>query len=185
MAFNGNRDTFGTRFQEPAMSTNRKIALHYLQHTGWKALPKEDRELLEAAARAARSAYAPYSKFRVGAALRMESGQLVLGNNQENASFPAGICAERTALHAAMATLPKGTVESMAIVVPQVRGSRPVTPCGICRQALVEQERRQEGPIRLLMGIVRGPVIEMFSVDALLPLSFDSSQLPARRKKRD
>ena len=166
------------------MSTNRKIALHYLQHASWKAMPKEDRELLERAAKAARRAYAPYSKFRVGTALRMEDGQVVEGNNQENASFPAGICAERTALHAAMSTMPKGIIESMAIVVPQVRGSRPVTPCGICRQALIEQERRQEGPIRLLMGLMRGPVIEMFSVDALLPLSFDSSHLPGTRKKR-
>lgn len=166
------------------MSTHRKIALHYSQHASWKALPKEDRQLLELAAKAARSAYAPYSKFRVGAALRMDDGQLVPGSNQENASFPAGICAERTALHAAMTVMPKGTVESMAIVVPQVRGQRPVTPCGICRQALVEQERRQESPIRLLMGIVRGPVIEMFTVDALLPLSFDSAHLPGKRKKR-
>lgn len=166
------------------MSVNRKIALHYLQHANWKALPKDDRELLELAAKAARGAYAPYSKFRVGAALRREDGSVVVGNNQENASFPAGICAERTALHAAMALLPKGTVESMALVVPQVRGQRPVTPCGICRQALVEQERRQEGPIRLLMGISRGPVIEMFSVDALLPLSFDSSHIPGMRRKR-
>lgn len=165
------------------MSANRKIALHYLQHTSWKALPKEDRELLELAARAARNAYAPYSKFKVGAALRMEDGQCVQGNNQENASFPAGICAERAALHAAMAVMPKGTVESMAVVVPQVRGTRPVTPCGICRQALVEQERRQEGPMRLLMGIVRGPVIEVFSVDTLLPLSFDSSHLPGKHKR--
>ncbi len=166
------------------MSFNRKIALHYLQHANWKVLPKEDRELLELATRAARSAYAPYSRFKVGAALRMEEGQVVSGNNQENASFPAGICAERTALHAAMSVMPKGTVESMAIVVPQVRGTRPVTPCGICRQALVEQERRQEGPIRLLMGILRGPVIEMFSVDTLLPLSFDSKNLPGTSRKR-
>ena len=166
------------------MSSNRKIALHYLQHANWKVLPKEDRELLELAARAARGAYAPYSKFKVGAALRMEDGQVVSGNNQENASFPAGICAERTTLHAAMSVMPKGTVESMAIVVPQVRGTRPVTPCGICRQALVEQERRQEGPMRLLMGIVRGPVIEMFSVDTLLPLSFDSKNLPGKSRKR-
>jgi cytidine deaminase len=166
------------------MSANRKIALHYLQHASWNALPKEDKELLQLAARAAKDAYAPYSKFKVGAALRMDDGQIVPGNNQENASFPAGTCAERTALHAAMAIMPKGTVESMAIVVPQVRGSRPVTPCGICRQALVEQERRQEGPIRLLMGVVRGPVIEMFSVDTLLPLSFDSNHLPGKRKKR-
>ncbi len=172
--------TFDALIQRMA---NRKIALHYLQHPSWASLPKEDRELLELAARAARNAYAPYSKFKVGAALRMDDGQCVPGSNQENASFPAGICAERAALHAAMVVMPKGSVESMAIVVPQVRGSRPVTPCGICRQALVEQERRQEGPIRLLMGIMRGPVIEVFSVDTLLPLSFDSSLLPGKRRK--
>ncbi|MBS1580800.1 MAG: cytidine deaminase [Bacteroidetes bacterium] len=164
------------------MAANRKIALHYLQHPSWSALPKEDRQLLELAAKAARNAYAPYSKFKVGAALRMEEGEVVPGSNQENASFPAGICAERTALHAALAVMPDSTVECMAIVVPQVRGSRPVTPCGICRQALVEQERRQKGPIRLLMGVMRGPVIETFSADTLLPLSFDSSHLARRRK---
>lgn len=166
------------------MISHRKIALHYTQHSSWKALPAEDRQLLELAVKAAKSAYAPYSRFRVGAALRMEDGQLVPGSNQENASFPAGICAERAALHAAMTVMPKGVVESMAIVVPQVRGSRPVTPCGICRQALVEQERRQDGPIRLLMGVVRGPVIEMFTVDSLLPLSFDSAHLPGTKRKK-
>lgn len=159
------------------MAHTRKIALHYLQHTSWAALPAEDRELMELAVKAARQAYAPYSKFKVGAALRMESGEIIPGSNQENASFPAGTCAERTALHAAMSVLPKGVVESIAVVVPQVKGSRPVTPCGICRQALVEQERRQGGPIRLLLGVVKGPVIETFSAETLLPLSFDSSQL--------
>lgn len=166
------------------MAATRKITLHYMHHASWAALPAEDRELLQLAARAARNAYAPYSKFKVGAALRMEDGHIVPGSNQENASFPAGTCAERTALHAAMAVMPKGVVESMAIVVPQVRGSRPVTPCGICRQALVEQERRQQSPIRLLMGIVRGPVVESFSSEALLPLSFDSSHLPGTRRGR-
>jgi cytidine deaminase len=159
------------------MANTRKIALHYLHHHSWNVLPPEDKELLELAAKAARNAYAPYSKFKVGAAVRMDTGEIIPGNNQENASYPAGTCAERTALHAAMAVLPKGLVESLAVVVPQVRGSRPVTPCGICRQALVEQERRQGGPLRLLLGIVKGPVIETFSAETLLPLSFDSSQL--------
>ncbi|MFT3885055.1 MAG: cytidine deaminase [Flavobacteriales bacterium] len=165
------------------MAATRKIALHYLQHPSWASLPAEDRQLLELAARAARNAYAPYSKFSVGAALRLEDGHIVPGSNQENASSPAGTCAERTALHAAMAVVPKGVVESIAIVVPKVRGTRPVTPCGICRQALVEQERRQKGPIRLLMGIVKGPVIETFSAETLLPLSFDSSYLASGKKR--
>lgn len=177
-------NTFGPRNGAHRMSTNRKIALHYLQHPSWQALDKEDRQLLEAAAKAARAAYAPYSKFKVGAALRIDEGPVVTGCNQENASFPAGICAERTALHAALAGDPKAMVESIAIVVPQVRGSKPVTPCGICRQALLEQERRQQGPIRVLMGIVKGPVLEMYSVDSLLPLSFDATHLPGRRRRR-
>lgn len=163
------------------MASTRKITLHYLHHASWDALPAEDKELLELAAKAARNAYAPYSKFKVGAALRMESGEIIPGSNQENASFPAGTCAERTALHAAMAVLPKGVVDSIAVVVPQVKGSKPVTPCGICRQALLEQERRQGGPMRLLLGVVKGPVIETFSAEILLPLSFDSSQLRKRK----
>lgn len=165
------------------MSSNRKIALHYQQHTAWSALPIEDRELLELAVKAAKNAYAPYSKFQVGVALRLVSGELFIGSNQENAASPAGICAERVALNAAMAQLPKGEVESLAIVVPKIKGQKPVTPCGTCRQVLVEQERRQKGPVRLLMGIVKGPVIETFSAEMLLPLAFNSSYLaPARRR---
>lgn len=159
------------------MSSSRKVTTVYMHHPSWSALPKEDQELLKLAQRAAANAYARYSKFKVGAALRMDSGEIVPGSNQENAAFPAGICAERTALHAAMTMLPRGTVESVAIVVPQVKGKDPVTPCGICRQALLEQENRQGSPIRLLMGIVRGPVLETYSMDSLLPLSFDRSFL--------
>ncbi|MBV6405743.1 MAG: Cytidine deaminase [Flavobacteriales bacterium] len=159
------------------MSSTRKVTTVYMHHAAWSALPKEDQELLKLAQRAAANAYARYSRFKVGAALRLESGEIIPGSNQENASFPAGICAERAALHAAMSVLPKGTVECMAIVVPQVKGRDPVTPCGICRQALLEQEHRQGSPLRLLMGIVRGPVLETFSAESLLPLSFDSSFL--------
>jgi cytidine deaminase len=159
------------------MSTSRKVTTLYMHHPTWSALPKEDQELLKLAQRAARNAYAKYSKFKVGVALRMASGEIVPGCNQENASFPVGICAERAALHAALSVLPRGEVEALAIVVPQVKGRDPVTPCGICRQALLEQEQRQGTPIRLLMGNVRGPVLETYSADSLLPLSFDSSFL--------
>lgn len=136
-----------------------------------------DRELVEHASMAAANAYAPYSHFLVGAALRLDSGRIVTGNNQENASFPAGICAERTALHAAMSQDPTAVVESIAVAVPQVKGDMPVSPCGICRQALLEQEVRQGSRMRVLLGTSEGTVIEMASAADLLPLHFDRSHL--------
>jgi cytidine deaminase len=163
----------------PFMPEPISITVQYLRHTALESLSAEDRALLELAHAAALRAYAPYSNFLVGAALRMADGTLVTGNNQENASFPAGICAERTALHAAMSQRPQGVVVEMAIVVPSVTGDRPVSPCGICRQALLEQEHRQKSPMRLLLSVPNGPVFELASAGSLLPLSFDSSFLGA------
>lgn len=160
------------------MSDRVSFTLDYVRHSTADDLPEADRSLLNAAYEAALRAYAPYSNFQVGAALRMRDGRVVTGNNQENASFPAGICAERTALHAAMAFDPHGVVDTMAIVVPSITGERPVTPCGICRQALLEQEVRQKGEqLRLLMAVPGGTVYEVRSASHLLPLSFDASFL--------
>lgn len=143
----------------------------------WEDVTPADQELLQQANEAAARAYAPYSNFHVGAALRLKDGSMVSGNNQENASFPAGICAERTALHAAMAAHPSGRVEVIAVVVPGSKLDRPVAPCGICRQALLEQESRQQGPLRVLLGRVNGEVLEIGSAGDLLPLHFDRSFL--------
>ena len=140
-------------------------------------MPVPDQELVKRASEAAAMAYAPYSNFRVGAALRLKDGAIIAGNNQENASFPAGICAERTALHAAMSNHPVGVVDSIAVVVPQVKGDMPISPCGICRQALLEQETRQGSPMRVLLGTSEGTVIELAAAADLLPLHFDRSQL--------
>ena len=160
------------------MPTTGSILVEYQVHAGLSELCAADRELVEVAGKAAMKAYAPYSNFLVGAALRTSQGAVVAGSNQENASFPAGTCAERTALHAAMAMDPTSVIEVMAVVVPQVTGDRPVSPCGICRQALLEQEARQgRRPMRLLMAVHNGPVFELNSASALLPLSFDASVL--------
>ena len=159
------------------MSTSENIAIAYLRHPSRAALPAHDRELIEGAEEASERAYAPYSNFHVGAALRMDDGSVVTGNNQENASFPAGCCAERTALYAAMAVAPQGVVEVMAVAVPGAKGDGPVTPCGICRQALVEQEHRQGSPLRLLLAASNGSVLEFARAGDLLPLSFDRSVL--------
>lgn len=137
-----------------------------------------DLELVERAIAAAARAYAPYSRFYVGAALRKADGRIVEGNNQENASFPAGICAERAALHYAMAMDPKAVVDAIAVAVPQVKGDAPVSPCGICRQALLEQESRQGAPLRILLAASSGSVIEVARAADLLPLHFDASFLP-------
>ncbi|MCB0766750.1 MAG: cytidine deaminase [Flavobacteriales bacterium] len=160
------------------MGIPHSVPLDLVIHASAAGLSEADQTLLNAAHEAALRAYAPYSNFQVGAALRMRDGRVVTGSNQENASFPAGTCAERTALHAAMAFDPNGVVETMAIVVPSVTGERPVTPCGICRQALLEQEMRQKrAPLRLLMAVPNGPVYEVSSAGQLLPLSFDASFL--------
>ena len=159
------------------MAEVRSFTFNFNRHASWSELPAADQELLKHAMEVAAGAYAPYSKFHVGAALQLRAGNVVVGSNQENASFPAGICAERTAVHAAMATDPEGVVETIAVVVPQVHGDRPVSPCGICRQALLEQEVRQQAPMRVLMGIADGPVFELASAKDLLPLHFDASFL--------
>ncbi len=153
------------------------IQVQIAQHPSQKDLPDADRELIAAAIAAAEKAYAPYSLFQVGAGLRLSNGKLVYGSNQENASFPAGICAERTALHAAMSQFNEEKVMEMAVVVITGPQDRPVSPCGICRQALLEQERRQGGPIRLMMAVPDGPVYEVASAGHLLPMSFDGSFL--------
>lgn len=158
------------------MSETRSHIVSY-RRASLAELPVADQELVKRASDAAAMAYAPYSNFLVGAALRLKGGPIVTGNNQENASFPAGICAERTALHAAMSNNPTAAVDSIAVVVPQVKGDMPISPCGICRQALLEQETRQGSPMRVLLGTSEGTVIELAAAADLLPLHFDRSQL--------
>jgi cytidine deaminase len=137
-------------------------------------LTETEKMLLTAAQEATAKAYAPYSSFLVGAALLLENGQGVIGNNQENIAFPSGLCAERVALFAAHANWHETPVTMLAIAARYKEHftTQPVTPCGACRQALVESERRFVRPIRLLLyGTEQVLVIE--SVEAILPLSLE------------
>jgi cytidine deaminase len=144
-------------------------------------LPVEDRSLLQAAREAAVHAYAPYSGFRVGAAVRMADGSIIKGNNQENASSPVGCCAERTALFWANANYPGVAVEAVAVSALDGDGKRPfsISPCGMCRQALLETEIRFNQPIRILLDNA-GEIDMLGNAKSLLPLSFDSGTLVAR-----
>jgi cytidine deaminase len=144
-----------------------------------KSLDAEDLRLLEAAGEAIGHAYAPYSKFRVGAALRLSDGSIVSGSNQENASFPAGICAERVALSAASAVHPGKAVIDLALTYINESGfsTRPISPCGICRQSLVEYELRFEQKIRLILAGSTGEIFILNKATDLLPFAFSSQEL--------
>ena len=141
-------------------------------------LETKEQELVRRAQVAAERAYAPYSKFKVGASLLLDNGVMIDGNNQENASYPCGCCAERTALNYANSLYPDAKVEAIAITA--LNGGQlvdePITPCGICRQALLETEMKNHKNIKVIMNGQKQTIIANSASD-LLPLAFDDSLL--------
>ena len=141
--------------------------------------PEDVRELMKQAVVVRENAYAPYSKFKVGAAILLEGNEVVVGSNQENASYPSGLCAERTAVYAAGAKFPDSRILKIAITAKSLRNKvvSPVPPCGACRQALIEYEAKQDKPIEIYFMGEMGKVVKAESVKELLPLVFDNSWL--------
>ena len=142
-------------------------------------LPSDIQALMNKAVEARKRAYAPYSKFKVGAALLLENNQIILGNNQENAAYPSGMCAERVAIWKAGSEYPGIRVKQLVITASSSNSKvdRPVGPCGACRQTLSEYEINQKKPIEIyFMGEV-GKVVKSESLLSLLPFSFDSTYL--------
>ncbi|SEB70130.1 cytidine deaminase [Tenacibaculum sp. MAR_2009_124] len=142
-------------------------------------LPKEDFDLMHCAIEARRKAYAPYSKFNVGAALLLNNGKIMTGNNQENAAYPSGMCAERVAIWKAGSEFPDMIVKKIAITAAssETEVNKPVGPCGACRQTLSEYEINQKQPIEIIFMGEIGQVVKTESLLSLLPFSFDSSYL--------
>ena len=137
-------------------------------------LDEADVALREAALEAAHKAYAPYSHFQVGAALRLSNGQIITGNNQENIAYPSGLCAERTALFYAGAHYPQEAICSLAIIAfAQGKIQPQIAPCGACRQVMVETEKRGKEPMEVLLYGTNETLIFRSAAD-LLPLVFDS-----------
>ena len=151
----------------------------YQSFAGPEDLPEQDRNLLERAAEALEHAYAPYSKFRVGAAARLADGSTVLGWNTENAAYPMCLCAEPAALAAAASARPGMAVAALAITVrsPSQVLNTPATPCGSCRQQLLEHEARFGSPVRLILRGEAGPVYVFSAAGDLLPFGFAGSLL--------
>jgi cytidine deaminase len=137
------------------------------------------RKLVEEAEEATHSSYSPYSHFCVGAAIQLQDGTVVRGSNQENAAYPSGLCAERTAAFSAATAHPGKRMEAIAIVArPEGAGVYvPVSPCGACRQVLLEYEYKQGTPIQVLMGGPDDQIYLMPSVATLLPVEFTADQL--------
>lgn len=135
--------------------------------------------LLERATYAMSRAYAPYSGFHVGAALLLENGEVVLGNNQENMAYPSGLCAERVAFYYAGANHPGVKIRAIALTAGsnEFPSDHPVAPCGACRQVMLEYENNQQSPIVMIMRGVTGKVFRMVGVTQLLPLSFNEEGL--------
>jgi cytidine deaminase len=156
-----------------------KIESTLTVYDNFNELPLDIASLMEKAIEARKNAYAPYSKFSVGAAILLDNNQIVTGNNQENASYPSGLCAERTAIYYAGAQFPDAKILRMALTA----GSRinqtitPIPPCGACRQAIAEYEVKQESPIEIYFMGETGKVVKSNSLANLLPLGFDRSFL--------
>ena len=154
--------------------TEKQINIKFHEYATLDELSKEDRELAEAAIDAMKGSYAPYSHFNVGAAVRLADGTIVKGANQENAAYPSGLCAERTAMFAASAQHPGVPFESIAVVCSR-NGSlmpNPGSPCGACRQVMAQYEREAGKPLRILLGS-GGPILAFNGVESLMPLIFN------------
>lgn len=144
-----------------------------------KDLAKKDAELMSEAQKMVKMAYAPYSKFNVGAAVLLDNGKIITGNNQENAAYPSGLCAERVAIYSAGAHYPDSVVKTIAITVKSknVVIKEPLSPCGACRQAIAEYENKSGKPIRIIMTGEKGSVYIAKSIESLLPLMFSKKYL--------
>ena len=157
----------------------QKFQFNYEVYDGIEELNEKDAWLLNEAREVTRQAYAPYSKFYVGAVAKLKNGEIITGTNQENASFPVGICAERVLLASISSLHPNTPIETMAISYQSedIKSDHPISPCGMCRQALQEFEGRMKTPMRLVLGGMEGKVYIIKSSGLLLPLAFTSEEL--------
>ncbi len=158
---------------------DHQISTKFTVFDSSKELSLVEQKLLKKAITVRDSAYAPYSGFLVGATVLMQNGDVFSGNNQENAAYPSGICAERVAIWSAMAALPDGKIKKIFISARSIKTlvDRPVAPCGACRQAIAEYETKQHSDIEIFFTGEIGEIVKSNSIKDLLPWMFDNSML--------
>ncbi|MDB5116041.1 MAG: cytidine deaminase [Mucilaginibacter sp.] len=159
--------------------TNHEIKISFQEYTSIKELNTNDQNLCLEAVKAMRNSHSPYSKFRVGAALRLQSGKIIYGSNQENVAYPSGLCAERVALFHWGANHPDDPIESIAITAhtDEFELIKPVTPCGSCLQVMAEYEKKQNSPVKIILHCKDGPVWVTNGVESFLPFLFFEERL--------
>lgn len=153
----------------------QKLAITYQEFSSMDEMQKNDIELALAAVDAIKGSYAPYSNFCVGAAVRLEDGTIVTGANQENAAYPSGICAERTAMFSAGAAYPDKAMVSIAIAggAGGVLDSNPASPCGACRQVMAQYQTKGGKDMSIIL-VGDGKILKFSRVDDLLPFVFNN-----------
>jgi cytidine deaminase len=154
----------------------KKISIKYKEFNHWQELNEADIELVEKAFEISTNAYAPYSKFKVGASLRMQDQSVILGSNQENIAYPSGLCAERVALFYAGANFPDLKIRKICVIAKGdlIPIENWVSPCGSCRQVMAESQNRQKEPIEIILVSQNNRVLVFQSVTDLLPFVFNS-----------
>ncbi len=153
----------------------KELKIEYTQFENINELPQTDKKLLQAAIDATAGSYSPYSNFSVGAALLMDNGEIISAANQENAAYPSGMCAERSALFYAHSKYPEDAVLALAVVACHNGEITPqlTYPCGACRQVLSETQSRSGKPVKIIVGSA-SKILVFDSVSVLLPFAFDN-----------
>jgi cytidine deaminase len=159
--------------------TNQEIKVNFKAYDSLQELGKSNHDLCLEAIKALKNSHSPYSKFRVGAALRLKSGKIVYGSNQENAAYPSGLCAERVALFTWGASYPHDPIEAMAVTAQTdtFEIEKPTACCGSCLQVLAECENRQGTPVEVILFCKNGTAWVMNGVESFLPFLFFENKL--------
>ncbi|MFO7874037.1 MAG: cytidine deaminase [Bacteroidales bacterium] len=162
---------------------NKTFSIQFYEVEGITQLPEDEQMLVQEANRMTENAYAPYSKFYVGAAILLDNGEIIKGSNQENGAYPSGLCAERVAAFAASAMYPGAVMKKIAVSATSERllPKGPVSPCGACRQVLLEYESAQQSPLKVLLAGKNGKIYIIEKMKDLLPLDFSGKDLKNNR----
>jgi cytidine deaminase len=159
--------------------TEHEIKINFKEYSSIDELNSADKALCLEAIKALKNSHSPYSKFRVGVAMRLKSGRILYASNQENVAYPSGLCAERVALFYWGANYPDDPIESMAVTAhsDEFKLLKPVTSCGACLQVLAEYEKKQNSAIKMLLYCQDGPVWAATGIESFLPFLFFEDRL--------